>query len=243
MKKLLLFSLALLFSVAANAQYHNVYKAQKLWSRIYDFDKLDDIVSDYRGLSLDDSDYIYIGGRTVKDSFGNSGWLILRYTPGGQLNRVQVDSFAKNISTFSSQANAVLWDSVKDAISSCGMYSDAITGGGFGIQSTYEIRVNVGKSNSQYLYDWPQGGGPVHYADAINECEDKNGNIFATGFVADSKSHNALTPNLDRSYVLVNFNSDFLNEVTGILCKFIEVPFVVYFDFFHISKELDIIVD
>ena len=52
-----------------------------------------------------------------------------------------------------------------------------------------------------------------------------------------------LTPNLDRSYVLVNFNSDFLNEVTGILCKFIEVPFVVYFDFFHISKELDIIVD
>jgi len=193
MKKILLFSCSLLCSVIAFSQttYKNVYTAKQDWSRIYDYFKMDDNISPYNGLTLDDSGSIYITGSAVKDTLGNSTGFYNKYGTNGNLiwnNAGDTDITA---------GNGILWDSVQQRLYGCGTRVTSF--GGVGLSGEYILNMFRANETSLGEFIWPDPNATKrlpYYAGSYNLCEDKKGKIYVTGYIGGYLNYSQLNHNL-----------------------------------------------
>jgi len=204
MKRILLFSCALLFSAIALAQttYKNVYSAKQDWSRIYDYFKMDDNVSPFNGLTLDDSGSIYITGSSVKDTLGNSAAFYNKYGPNG--NMIWNNANDTDIT----QGNAIIWDSIQQRLYGCGTRVTSF--GGVGLSG--EFILNMFRSNEAPLgnFIWPDPNATKrlpYYAGANNLCEDKKGKIYVTGYIGGYLNYSQLNHNLLTTFKIDGSNT------------------------------------
>ncbi len=209
MKKNLLFSCALLFSAMAFAQtYKNVYSAKQDWSSIHDFFGMDDDVSHYSGLTLDDSGAIYITGSTTRDSLGNTIGFCNKYGTNGNL-----EWFSASTHGDMTSSNGIIWDSEQNRIYNCGSYYT--TYGGVGLAGAFVL--DMFQANDSFLgeYFWPDPNATKrlpNYAGAYNLCEDKKGKIYVTGFIGGYLSYGVLNHNM-----LTTFKMDGADTLNGII--------------------------
>ncbi len=192
MKKNLLFSCLLLFSAMASAQtYKNVYSAKKDWSRIYDYFHLDDVVSPFNGLTLDDSGSVYVTGTSIVDSLGKTSAFYNKYGPDGKL----LWNFADSIGI--TNGTAILWDSIQQRIYGSG--ANITSFGGVGLSGEYVLNMlgSGGKYIGEFLWPDPNVTKRLpHYASANNMCQDKNGKIYITGEISGYLSSSVLHHNM-----------------------------------------------
>jgi hypothetical protein len=193
MKTWILCFMALVFYTECHAQYRNVYSAKLNWSQKWDYIGKDDYTAVRNCLTLDDSDNIYVAGRCRRDTLGNDGWMISKYSPAGDSLWHYVDNFAPNHTDYSCKSNAILWDSAKHRLFSTGTYASDV--GGYGRVEYYQVRMTTtaGKSLGEYIFP-DIFSTYVHFAEGYNTCIDREGNAYFTGYTfQDANKHNVMT--------------------------------------------------